>query len=98
MSTIITPTNITAKWLSNALQQCGIDAEVDTFDIEQVGTGQLGETRRFHLRYRGTPAPNAPRTVVGKFPSDNDVAATTGQEMGFYRSEVMFYRDLAHRA
>ena len=96
--TIVTPSEVTVDWLSKALRAKNIDARVDEFSIEQVGTGQLGETRRFHLKYTGTPPSNAPQTVVGKFPSDNDVAATTGKEMGFYRSEVMFYRELAHRA
>ena len=94
---IVMPEGITAEWLTRALSQRGVEAEVDTFDIEEVGTGQLGETRRFHLRYNGVAPPNAPRTVVGKFPSLNEVAATTGKEMGFYRSELMFYRELAHR-
>lgn len=41
---------------------------------------------------------NAPKSLVGKFPSDNEVASATGKEMGFYRSEVMLYREAAHRA
>ena len=89
---------ITAAWLSTALQRKGIDGTVADFGIEAVGTGQLGETKRYRLRYRGTPPAHAPRTLVGKFPSDNAVAAATGRDLGFYRSEVMFYRELAHRA
>ncbi len=89
---------ITAAWLSAALQNKGIEAKVADFGVEDVGTGQLGETKRFLLRYQGTPPRDAPRTLVGKFPSDNAVAAATGRDLGFYRSEVMFYRELAHRA
>ena len=89
---------ITAAWLSTALQRKGIDGTVADFGIEAVGTGQLGETKRYRLRYQGTPPAHAPRTLVGKFPSDNAVAAATGRDLGFYRSEVMFYRELAHRA
>lgn len=95
---ILAPTEVTAEWLTRALAQRDIDAQVADFDIEQVGTGQLGETRRFHLRYAGTPAPEAPATVVGKFPSDTANARESGRSMGFYRSELMFYRELAHRA
>lgn len=94
---IVSPTTIDSQWLSSALNSKDIDAKIESFEIERVGTGQLGETRRFHLNYQGTRPHNAPLTIVGKFPSDNDVAATTGKEMGFYRSEVMFYRELAHR-
>ena len=95
---IVTPSEVNVEWLSSALRAHDIEAEIADFDIEQVGTGQLGETRRFHLQYQGVAPPGAPATLVGKFPSDNEVAATTGKEMGFYRSEVMFYRELAHRA
>jgi hypothetical protein len=95
---IVTPETVTAPWLTQALAGRGIDAKVKAFRVEQVGTGQLGETRRFHLEYDGAAPANAPASVVGKFPSANAVAAESGKNMGFYRSEVMFYRELAHRA
>jgi Ecdysteroid kinase-like family len=95
---ILPPEALTPNWMTQALAQRGIDAKVARFDIETVGTGQLGETRRFHLEYAGTPPPGAPATVVGKFQSANEVACKSGQSMGFYRAEVMFYRELAARA
>jgi hypothetical protein len=95
---IVTPEQVTPAWMTAALAGRGIDAQVAELRMEQVGTGQLGETRRFHIGYRGTPAPEAPRSLVGKFPSANATAAESGKTMGFYRSEVMFYRELAHRA
>jgi hypothetical protein len=95
---IVTPEEVTPVWLTQALAVRGIEATVETVRMEQVGTGQLGETRRFHLTYKGTPAPAAPASLVGKFPSANAVAAESGKNMGFYRSEVMFYKELAHRA
>jgi len=95
---VLPPEAITAEWLTAALAGRGIEARVAGFDMETVGTGQLGETRRFHLRYAGTPPPEAPATVVGKFSSANPVAAESGRTMGFYRAEVMFYRELAHKA
>ena len=95
---IVTPEQVDASWMTQALGRNNIDAVVADVQMEQVGTGQLGETRRFTLDYKGTPPPNAPKTVVGKFPSANATAAESGKTMGFYRSEVMFYRELAHRA
>ena len=92
------PQAVTPAWLTAALNRHGTDATVADFRMDKVGTGQLGETRRFHLHYEGAVPPDAPRTVVGKFPSDNDVACKTGKEMGFYRAEVMFYREAAHGA
>lgn len=95
---IVPPEQVDAQWMTDALARKGIDASVESLRIEQVGTGQLGETRRFHLQYRGAAPESAPKTLVGKFPSANEVAAESGKNMGFYRSEVMFYRELAHRA
>ncbi len=95
---IVTPEQVTPEWMTQALHGRGIDATVASLNMEQVGTGQLGETRRFMLQYQGTPPPDAPKSLVGKFPSANATAAESGKTMGFYRSEVMFYRELAHRA
>lgn len=95
---IVTPDAVTPAWLTDALHHRGIDARVARVESEGVGTGQLGETRRFFLHYAGPTPPDAPRTVVGKFSSPNEVARKSGREMGFYKSEVMFYRELAHRA
>lgn len=94
---IVPPSAVTPAWINLVLERKGIDAQVTALDVETVGTGQLGETRRFHLHYAGQPTADAPRTLVGKFPSDNAVAANSGKEMGFYRSELMFYKELAHR-
>ena len=95
---IVKPDAVTPSWVMAALGQRGIDARISGLRMEAVGTGQLGETRRYHITYQGTPPPGAPATVVGKFSSLNDTARETGQSMGFYRAEVMFYRELAHRA
>ncbi|MEQ8233476.1 MAG: phosphotransferase [Gammaproteobacteria bacterium] len=94
---VVGPQGVTPDWITAALNNKGIDARVSAVSAETVGTGQLGETRRFLLDYAGTPPADAPRTLVGKFPSDNETAANTGKQMGFYRSELMFYRELAHR-
>ena len=95
--TIVTPGEVTPAWITAALERKGIDANVAEITVETVGTGQLGETRRFHLKYAGTTPPDAPASLVGKFPSDDKTAATSGKELGFYRAELMFYKELAHR-
>ncbi|MDN5938931.1 MAG: hypothetical protein L0H83_09730, partial [Salinisphaera sp.] len=58
---------VTSEWLTRALASRGVDATVAGFDVEQVGTGQLGETRRFFLRYAGSPAAHAPAPRGGQF-------------------------------
>lgn len=95
---IVPPEAVTADWLTRGLAARGIDAPVESFETEAVGTGQLAETIRFRLRFRGTPPPEAPASIVGKFPSANPVAAATGKKMPLYRPEVMFYQKLAERA
>jgi hypothetical protein len=95
---IVPPKEITPQWLTQALRINDIDASVSDIVVETVGTGQLGETRRFRLEYSGAVPANAPRSLVGKFPSDTEVARQSGRDLGFYRSEVMFYREAAHRA
>ncbi len=95
---VVPPEGVTTAWLTQALAQRGIDARVARFSMDTVGTGQLGETRRFHLQYAGTPPAGAPASLVGKFSSANPVARESGRTMGWYRAEVMFYRELAARA
>ena len=95
---VVSPERMTAGWITKALQNNGIDATVRDYKTEPVGTGQLGDTIRFYLDYDGATPPDAPASVVGKFPSGDATAAKTGKEMGFYRSELMFYKELAHRA
>jgi hypothetical protein len=95
--TIVTPGEVTPAWITAALERKGIDANVAEITVETVGTGQLGETRRFHLTYAGAAPLDAPASLVAKFPSDDKTAATSGKELGFYRAELMFYKELAHR-
>ena len=52
ISLISSPLDIDASWVEKALLSAGIEAGVQNVDIETVGTGQLGETRRFHTSYK----------------------------------------------
>jgi hypothetical protein len=94
-TTILTPAELDAGWFTDLLQARGVNERVEAVEMEPVGTGQLAETRRFTLRYAGTPGPAAPAALVGKFTSENELAAETGHTLGIYRSEVMFYRELS---
>ena len=75
---IVTPDGVTPRWMMDALAQRGLDTEIAGLRMETVGTGQLGETRRYHIDYKGSAPPGAPASVVGKFSSLNDVARETG--------------------
>lgn len=94
---IVAPSAVTPAWITAALRANGIEATVTGIVPETVGTGQLGETRRFHLSYAPGTGRGAPASLVGKFPSDDETAARTGKDMGFYRAELMFYKELAQR-
>ncbi len=89
---------VSPEWLTAVLRAAHIDATVARLRSEPVGNGQVGETKRFFLEYQGTAPPDAPATVVGKFSSNDPVAANTGRTIGFYKAEVWFYREIAPRA
>ena len=91
------PQDIDAAWLTRALQSAGVDAVVEGFTAAAVGTGQIGDSVRFRLRYaRGAEA--APASLVGKFPSADPDSFRTGVMLGNYAREVKFYRHLAATA
>jgi len=91
------PEAIDARWLTDVLQQGGVDAVVKSFTAKGVGTGQIGDSVRFRLEYeRGGEA--APASLVGKFPAAGDESRATGVMLGNYIREVRFYQQLAPKA
>lgn len=88
---------ITPGWMTHVLRGAGHDATVTEISGKRVGTGQVGESVRFTLGYRGDPK-GAPATVVGKFPSPDPDSRATGVNFGNYIREVNFYRQLADTA
>lgn len=93
--TIPTPDSIDAKWLTDQLRRAG-HARVDVRDFKrtQIGTGQIGKCVRFELELTGADE-SVPESVVGKFPSDDEVSRATGVALRNYYREVSFYRELA---
>jgi len=97
MLPIPTPESIDADWLTRMLRDAGYPgASVRGFESERIGTGQLGRCFRYRLDLAGG-AGDAPRTLVGKFASDDPKSRATGVALGLYRKEVEFYRTLARR-
>ena len=90
------PQEVGADWLTQALRADGRanHGQVTSLRRELVGTGQMGCNVRFHLEWDGAP-PDAPRTVIGKFPSADPTSRATGALQGVYRKEVEFYRQIA---
>ena len=89
--------DIDADWLTAALQSGGVEARVRAFEAGQVGTGQIGDCVRFKLDYERA-GPDAPKTLVGKFPSDGAESRATGIQLMNYYREVKFYQLLQPQA
>jgi hypothetical protein len=85
--------DLTPEWLSDALNQAGHEVRVRSLRCEPVGTGQMAHNERITLEYE-TDAPDAPRTLVGKFPSPSEASRAAGAAGG-YRVETLFYTELA---
>jgi hypothetical protein len=95
-TTIPGPDDITAAWLTARLRDGGhVNAEVRAFTATRIGTGQIGLCVRYELELPDDAA--APRSLVGKFPSDDPVSRATGVQLRNYLKEVHFYRTLQHR-
>jgi hypothetical protein len=94
MSDIPTADSITASWLTDRLHEAGHDrVAVRGFTRTQIGTGQIGKCIRFALDLEGNDA-TAPRSLVGKFPSDDPMSRATGVALKNYIKEVSFYRQM----
>lgn len=97
MPGIPTPDEIDAGWLTARLREAGHErVEVRGFERERIGTGQLGLCIRFRLDLAGDD-PGAPRSLVGKFPSDDPTSRQSGVQLRSYLKEVRFYQELEPR-
>ncbi|HKJ24165.1 MAG TPA: phosphotransferase, partial [Myxococcota bacterium] len=91
------PDEITAAWLGERLRAAGHpSAEVAGFTAKRIGTGQLGLCIRFALELAAGDA-DVPRSLVGKFPSDDPTSRQTAMTLRSYAKEVHFYRELQAR-
>lgn len=95
---IPTPSDIDAAWLTARLREAGHEGvSVRAFTAERIGTGQIGLCLRYRLEVADDPWGRTPRSLVGKFPSDDAVSRATGVQLRNYLKEVTFYRELQQR-
>ena len=89
------PSEVDAAWLEAQLGRAGLlgEARIAAFSWQAIGTGQVGDTARFTLRYDRPCA--APATLAGKFASADPTSKGTAASMSLYVKEVGFYRTLA---
>jgi hypothetical protein len=84
------PAAVSADWLTEQLPLEG--ARVTALHWEPIGTGQVGDSVRFHLCYDRPGA--GPQTLAGKFPAADETSRGTAAAFGLYAKEVGFYREL----
>ena len=89
--------DIDTAYLTGILAENEIDVKIAQVEKSPVGTGQIGDCIRFSLDY-ASDAPNAPKSLVGKFPADAEDSRKAGVEFGIYNREVKFYQLLQPEA
>jgi aminoglycoside phosphotransferase (APT) family kinase protein len=90
------PATIDAAWMTDALEDAGVamGATVTSVTLDRfVGTGQMSRNARLSLTWDRPEG--RPRTVVGKFPSDDANARMSSFATGIYQKEVGFYQHIA---
>lgn len=89
------PSEVDPAWLTARLRTAGAigDAEITAIAWETIGTGQVGDSARFHLQYDRTGA--GPPSVAGKFPAADATSRATAAAFGLYAKEVGFYQSLS---
>ncbi len=94
---IPTEETLEATWLTEQLGAAGVAGTVIGFEAKRIGTGQIGKCLRLALRYRDDAAPDAPRSLVLKLPSDDETSRATGVMLHNFLKEVRFYQLLQSR-
>jgi aminoglycoside phosphotransferase (APT) family kinase protein len=95
-SALLADNQLDRAWLNRVLNEAGIDGRIEAMAAETIGTGQVGDNVRCHLRWDRDPAPaGPPATVILKLPSADETSRNTGGATRAYLREVGFYRDAA---
>jgi Ecdysteroid kinase-like family len=88
------PKELTTEWLTATLDAAGVthQAAVTDFSTSPVGegVGMLGILARVAITY-DKPAPEAPQTVIAKFPSAVPGNRAVGMTYRLYEREINFY-------
>ena len=87
------PDQVTASWLNERLAGShAVEAgAVEALSWEPIGTGQVGDSVRFHLSYEG----GATSTLAAKFPAADEASRGTAVMLNLYEKEVRFYAEIA---
>lgn len=87
--------DIDARWLQSQLDRAGVldGATITRFDVQPIGTGQVGDTVRITLHC--DRATTAPASIAAKLPSRDETSRSTAAQFSLYRREVHFYQEIA---
>ncbi len=90
------PEDLSPEWLTVHLADAGLlgGSQVAHFNVEPVGTGQMGDSFRIHLE-TDPPGDTAPPSIVGKFTAADEQSRATGVSMRTAEVEVRFYQQVA---
>lgn len=80
------PDAVTPEWVGTR-----IGCAVESLTWEPIGTGQVGDSVRFHL----THADGGGSTLAAKFPAADPASRATAAMLGLYAKEVRFYAEIA---
>jgi hypothetical protein len=90
------PEEMTTDWFGSVLAGAGVlgGATVTGVQTEPVTGGVIARMVRARLTY-SADAPDAPESVIVKYPTDDPGSLGVAQAMGLYEQEVRFYSDIA---
>ncbi len=87
--------DISARWMTAALNSAGLDVDISEVTYAPIGTGQMADSFRFSLTdMSANVRRDMPRSVVVKMQAADELSREAGAG-GAYNSEVRFYTDLA---
>ncbi len=84
--------DISAPWLTAALGNAGLEAEVARVSAAPIGTGQMADSFRLEVMY-ANDVTDRPSSFVMKMQAADGLSRQAGAG-GAYESEVRFYKDL----
>jgi aminoglycoside/choline kinase family phosphotransferase len=96
-----TPEDLTPEWLTAALRETETikTSTVTAFDVEPdigAGFGLMGQLARLALRYdQPEPEPDAPASLIAKFPTYAPDNRGVADVLRFYETEIRFYEEIA---
>ena len=87
------PNQLTKKFISNLFNREELD--LDSFDFEPVGSGQVGDCYRINLNWNDIK--DSPTSLIAKCPAEDASSRDTARNLHLYEIEVSFYQHLYNK-